>query len=92
MAVDEWQENGYDSDLQKTDLKKKKAERIKTLDSLAGTASCFGYKGATLKITIIKDTQGLRSQRQEATTKNTEGCPTEEDSSRKGPKKGEEKS
>lgn len=33
----------------------KKKLRIKTLDSPAGTASCFGYKGVTLKITIIKD-------------------------------------
>lgn len=34
-----------------------------------GTASCFGYKGAILKITLIKHTEGMRSQWQEATTK-----------------------
>lgn len=66
-----------------TKKKQNKTERIKTLDSPAGTASCFGYKGGTLKITIIKDTQGLRNQWQEATTKNPEGGLTEEDSFRK---------
>lgn len=71
------------TEIDKRRIKKKTTKRFKTLDSPAGIASCFGYKGGTLKITIIKDMQGLRNQWQEATTKNPEGGLTKEDSSRK---------
>ena len=64
------QENGYASDLEMTSSWGKRAEKeSKGLVSPAGTASCFGYKGATLKITTVKYAEGLRSQCQEATTK-----------------------
>ena len=64
------QENGYASDLEMTSSWGERAEKeSKGLVSPAGTASCFGYKGATLKITTVKYAEGLRSQCQEATTK-----------------------
>lgn len=49
----------------------------KAPDSPAGTASCFGYKGVTLCVTTTKHASGLRSQWQEATSKNPERSPTE---------------
>lgn len=61
--------------------KKKELKGSKPLVSPAGTASCFGYKGFMLKITIVKHAEGLRSQWQEATTKSPECSPTEDDSS-----------
>lgn len=69
-AHDIRQENGYASDLEMTSSGGERAEKeSKALVSPAGTASCFGYKGATLKITTVKYAEGLRSQCQEATTK-----------------------